>query len=132
MSIKPANRIRRFDVFAEYRKQEEQDKGMASVRLRQRPGRADGGSGTCSAASPKRIGSLISKSSSAWVKTSTRTCSFRRYVASASKATRMNRCVIESVGAGVSDITFMRQRLRATEYDAFVSDRSTGRVQVPR
>jgi len=28
MTIKPANRIRRFDVFAEYRKQEEQDKGM--------------------------------------------------------------------------------------------------------
>src|SRR5437773_896251 len=25
---KPANRIRRFDVFAEYRKQEEQEKGM--------------------------------------------------------------------------------------------------------
>jgi hypothetical protein len=28
MTIKPANRIRRFDVFAEYRKQEEQDHGM--------------------------------------------------------------------------------------------------------
>src|SRR5579864_3957745 len=28
MPIKPAKRIRRFDVFAEYRKQEEQDDGM--------------------------------------------------------------------------------------------------------
>ncbi|HET6319054.1 MAG TPA: hypothetical protein VFG86_21580 [Chloroflexota bacterium] len=28
MPVKPANRIRRFDVFAEYRKQEEQDHGM--------------------------------------------------------------------------------------------------------
>jgi hypothetical protein len=28
VSIKPANRIRRFDVFAEFRKQEEQDHGM--------------------------------------------------------------------------------------------------------
>lgn len=28
MTIKPANPIRRFDVFAEYRKQEEQDDGM--------------------------------------------------------------------------------------------------------
>ena len=28
MPVKPNNRIRRFDVFAEYRKQDEQDKGM--------------------------------------------------------------------------------------------------------
>jgi hypothetical protein len=28
VTIKPANRIRRFDVFAEYRKQEGQDDGM--------------------------------------------------------------------------------------------------------
>jgi hypothetical protein len=28
VTIKPANRIRRFDVFAEYRKQQEQDHGM--------------------------------------------------------------------------------------------------------
>ncbi|HEY1291462.1 MAG TPA: hypothetical protein VGJ60_00095 [Chloroflexota bacterium] len=28
MTIKPTNRIRRFDVFAEYRKQEEHDRGM--------------------------------------------------------------------------------------------------------
>jgi hypothetical protein len=28
VTVKPANRIRRFDVFAEYRKQEEQERGM--------------------------------------------------------------------------------------------------------
>jgi hypothetical protein len=32
VTIKPANRIRRFDVFAEYRKQEEQDHGMPADR----------------------------------------------------------------------------------------------------
>jgi hypothetical protein len=30
MTIKPANPIRRFDVFAEYRKQEEQEGGMSA------------------------------------------------------------------------------------------------------
>ena len=34
MTIKPANRIRRFDVFAEYRNQEEQDKGMPADRAK--------------------------------------------------------------------------------------------------
>ena len=34
MTIKPANRIRRFDVFAEYRKQEEQDNGMPAAQAK--------------------------------------------------------------------------------------------------
>ena len=34
VTIKPANRIRRFDVFAEYRKQEEQDHGMPAAQAK--------------------------------------------------------------------------------------------------
>lgn len=34
MTTKPANRIRRFDVFAEYRSQEEQEQGMPVDRAK--------------------------------------------------------------------------------------------------
>src|ERR1051326_6042211 len=133
MTIKPANRIRRFDVFAEYRKQDEHEGGMPAdqakgyglwvakvvaarkfgrLKDRDNPARprrndADDASGASSVASRKPIACSTIRSSSEWARISIRKSSFQRYATSASWATRTSPSAIGSVGAGSLSVTIM-------------------------
>ena len=126
MTIKPTNRIRRFDVFAEYRKQEEQADGMPADQAK------GYGLWVAKVVAARKFGRLKDREPPSeaeararrrrkWRVLSgqpqtdrlfdhqivermgtdfTRTCSFRRYAMNVNSATRTSPYVTESAAAG--------------------------------